>query len=222
MIRVTSSNLVGVLILGASLGTTGCLEADIRHTIYLEPEGSVVSEIVGLNIRSDSEDRETRLRDEREFLDELGMGVYEETLFPSGATSIRTTLLRNERPYTVVMTGRYRHADEFFAGMFESWLDADETEARLDYLGDETRLVVSIRTEDEDSDGDPCMLAGTGDGVCSDPETLDDSTRIILTEGRFVEAVGFEIDRDVAIPLAEENVAVRHGVRSYSLTWTTE
>lgn len=228
MSRTSSSILAAALMLGLGAGTVGCLDVDARHTIYLEPDGSLISEIVGLNIRSDSADSRTRLKEEREFLDELRDGLYERELFPGRPTSVRTTIIRSERPYAVVMTGRYLRVDEFFAATFDEWLDAIVLEARLEYLGDETRMIVDLWTGEEDTEvePDPAAPAGATEGEneaeCSVPEPTDDSPRIILTEGRFVKAEGFEIDGDLAILLPEERVAVRNGLRRYSLTWTTE
>lgn len=222
MTRRKSLILSAAFVLVACTGATGCLDAILQQTIYIEPDGSVTSEIVGLSIRSVAETREVRLREEREFLEELSTGVYEEELFPLGASSIRTTVVRNESPYTVVMTGRYRRADDFFAGTLETWFEAEAIEARLDHLGDETRLVVALRTDEEDTEQPPCVLGEATEHDCSEEDPFEDSIRIILTEGRFVEAEGFEIDGDVAIPLPEEFVAVRRGARTWSLTWTAE
>jgi len=130
--------------------------------------------------------------------------------------------VRNESPYTVVMIGRYRRAEEFFAGTLESWFEAEVVEARLDHLGYETRLVVVLWTDEQDTEQPPCVVGEATEDDCSERDELDDSVRIILTEGRFLEAEGFEIDGDVAIPLPEEYVAVRRGTRTWSLTWTTE
>ena len=75
---------------------------------------------------------------------------------------------------------------------------------------------------DEDTEQDPDATEEVEEDEDSDAEPPEDFIRVILTEGRFVEAEGFEIDGDLAIPLPEEYAPVKDGVRTYSLAWTTD
>ncbi len=222
MTRRTTSVLAAALLLAASASVSGCLDGDIRQTIYLDPGGWLTSEIVALNIRSDCADPAARLAEEQEFLEDLRSGAYEEEWFPEGADSIEATILRSERPYTVVMTAHYERVEDFFEAALEEGSDTIEAEVWLEYLGSETRLVITVWDDEADAEecSDPCEQAEEVE--CSDSEALDDSVQIILTEGRFVDAEGFKINGDLAIPLPDECTAAKHGVTTYSLTWTTE
>ena len=222
MNRRTSSILAAAFLIASSASAIACLEGELRQTIYLEPDGRVTVQVVALDLRSDS------VEEEQELLDDVHSGNFQRELFPQGGAAVETTFLRSERPYTFVMTGTYRSVEEYFTAVFEQGDDDHEVDVRVEYLGDRTRLVLTVWTDDEATEPDLAPPAADDEGEadeqddCSDPESSDDSLRFILVKGSFVEAEGFRIEGDTATLLSEECVAVELGSRTYSLTWTLE
>ena len=57
--------LIVLLLLTAS---TGCLEKDVTHTLYVERDGSVTWEVFERDVYSSADEPEDRLREEGEYL----------------------------------------------------------------------------------------------------------------------------------------------------------
>jgi len=199
--------------------TLGCLEGDLEHTIYLDPDGSATWMVLEKEIRSGSGDLAT---EETEFLVPYRNGEYHvaEALTGLGAVSVETELLRAERPYWVLTTARFLAVDAMLKRFLDEF-DQTAAESWIERIGDERRLVVRY-TPDQDEDKDK------DDGEAKEHHDLnallDDELRIFLTSGKFVEAHGFEISNGcVATPVEiSENDIDTDGSVMLSLTWTVE
>ncbi len=184
------------LLLGLTLFClTGCLLEEDSHTLYLAPDGSVTWRVLRDVIRSDEDDPWDREGEEAEFLatldsDEEG---WSELLDGYGSESTRVRLIRRERPYTVMVEAQFADVGDLVSAMLaesdEDWEVSYEEEGSLRILR------VQIEPEepsgaDEEDDGES-----------------DSGLRLVLTQGRFIEAHGFRLSKDgvIAVPLSFES-----------------
>jgi hypothetical protein len=173
-----------ILILAAL--AAACLVSKTEHTLYLDPDGAVEWVVLEQDIRSAEENPEKRAAEERDFLAGLRVRQHPvalalESLRP---LSLESQLLRETRPYAVRTRASFASIDVLLAGFLEE-LDADP-DVWLEREADLTRLTVrfSLRNEapvTRETGVDETLLA-----------LLEDSWRIVLTRGAFVEMAGFE------------------------------
>jgi hypothetical protein len=192
-------------------------------TFYLDPDGSVTAMIVDSDIRSDAEGQEA-LDEEQELLDSLAAGEYHKAIQMDECAplSIDSQLVRDERPYMVVTSARFRNVVDLFQCIF----DEDDGDGRAEFipLDGHNRLVITVPVDVYDEVG---VSETEAEITTDDVDALpSDALRFVLTDGKFVAAEGFEIDeaRRSARPIDfnEEQLEeiVRAGVLVYSLTWT--
>ncbi len=192
MTRHITTALLGLCLLVLS----GCLLEDTRHTLYVGPDNSVTWRVVRDLIRSDRDDVDERYDEEAEFLASLDSGVegWTELLTDFGAREVDAELLRAERPYTVVVRARFGHVEELVAGL----LAESEDDVRVSFVEQGSLRTLRITpppSEDEPADEDT-----------PDPDAAArpvSEVRLVLTEGRFIDAIGFALSQDgaVAVPL---------------------
>ena len=86
-----------------ALMVAGCIVKETRHTLYLEPDGSLTWTVVEEQVRSDADTAEDREREESEYL-ALVAGDYPVAAALSSLRGfdVRTNLVRERRPYLVV------------------------------------------------------------------------------------------------------------------------
>jgi hypothetical protein len=209
--------LANLTVLIGLLLTSACLQQETTHTLYLSPDGAVGWMSIERDIRSDARDPAERLREEQGVLDRLAEGTHPNALAlrQLGGDSIQVRLLRPERPYAVMTEARFPSIELVFQRLFDE-LQIPYS-ATLVREGAFTTLALGVRTPGSES--------------LSLPETpvtaLVDSDapyRIVLTEGRFVSAVGFSLAADGVIAILDENAFEEAGepdapVRTLSLTW---
>ena len=139
-------------------------------------------------------------------------------LWSIGAQQVDTTVVREQRPYMVVTEGSFSSA----ASMLKGFLSGVglEAEAQIENGNGTVRLTFAFRewTAPE---------AGDEDGETKAWPLADapSSYRFVLTDGEFVDAVGFEIDdRGRAAVMLDPGELEEEDGRwvTYSLTWTTE
>jgi hypothetical protein len=205
-----------VVVGAAALALSGCILKDTTHTLLLEPGGAVTWVVVERNMRSDASTPAKRQAEETALLDGIQSGEHEvaRALCELGASSVDVRLVRDCRPYAVWTEARFVAVDAMLEallaelelpGTVELW-----REGELVHLELEASLQEDAATTTGD-DGAVLSLVG-------DLESLE----IILSEGHFVAAQGFEVagDRAVPLPLTEEQVKANGGRVSLSLTWT--
>jgi hypothetical protein len=175
--------IAGLLLLGC---VTGCLTDETSHTLYLHPDGSITVSILQLNIRSDGESAQARLKEENEFLMDARGNTHQaaKELLDLGAHSIRTTILREEQPYAVFTEGRVASIERLVSEIL-----GDESDGRVvvTFESSDSEASLSIRCERDPYSDD----AATS---CDELHAAFSDAPLILTEGRFIRATGFEIN----------------------------
>jgi hypothetical protein len=197
---------------------SGCLLEDTRHTLYIQPDGSVTWRVIRDLVRSDHDGLGKRADEEADFLATVDGGEegWSEMLQGWGAQEATVELLRVERPYTVVVRAHFARIEDMVAGM----LAEIEEELVFDYQEQgslRTLRIVLPPGEEQLSPEQP------------DPSRADDQDpdgsgdfRLVLTQGRFVRAVGFELSPDgvVAEPYEHEERPGEPG--EFLLVWDLE
>ena len=208
----------------------GCLEIQGTHTLYLAPDGSVVWTILEEGIRVDGTTHESRHRSEEDLLDRVSGSEHAAAralvaLYPGSLTA---RVLREQRPQALLTEAYFPAIDGVFQNLFSLY----EVPATVDLEVSDDRVRLDIRfwmNPEEDDEEE------TRDGQAEDNEASDlydrfllallVECRIVLTEGKFIEAQGFEIvdggmvarTTQVDTHEAEEN----NTPVELSLTWTT-
>ena len=169
------------------------------------------------NARSDSEETDQRLKEERDFLAAATRGENDaaRALRTLGGARVTVSVLRDRRPYAVWTEARFPSA----ADAAERFLAAHRVPgcAHLESDGVEGRLELTLQVPEEDPSSEDDDDLGLP--MPDDLEHLE----ILLTEGRFVAAEGFTIEGDRAelIPVTDEEIEARGGSLVLSLSWTT-
>jgi hypothetical protein len=178
----------------------GCIRKETTHTVYLDPEGGATWTILEQEIRSDEDSTEGREKEERKYMQSVRMGEHDGVLALDrlGAEWVDWRVLRDERPYMVFVEGRFAALDLAIQSFFDelSAPAASPVYADVQQEGDCARLVISCDFELLD------QLENSEQAGSEDDETevllslVGDVHRVVLTEGRFTEATGFELNDD--------------------------
>jgi len=186
-----------------------CLSNESFHDLYLDPDGSVVWTITEREVRSSAQSADERRREEREYLEAVRADDHAaaRALLRIGARRVRTTVVRDERPYTVTTSGAFNGIDEALGRL-------------LDGLG--VRHEIEL---DAPEDGTLVLELAIEDGAGAEPDeavlplaTVLGDSRIVLTSGVFVEAAGFELEQEATVARMSEPAAA-NGVLRYRLVW---
>ena len=182
---------LGVLLLLAC-ATTGCLRKATTHTLYLSPDGAVNWTVDESNVYSDEADHGQRIAEEQAFIGPALIGGHRvalglQAIAPDGL--VRTTVIRDERPYQVVTSARFTRVDRMFERLFdEAGVTASVT---LDHQDGRQHLRMQFDFTREIAERDSPAVA-----LLEDFENF----RFVLTEGRFVAGGGFDVpDRQTAV-----------------------
>lgn len=204
-----------LMLVGSGLLATGCLVDETTHGLYLQPDGGVSWTVRQQDVRSDSKERRTE--EEERFLANVRAERHAVALAFDllAAQRVETLLVRDTRPYTVVTRARFARIDRVLQNLLDGLCVHADVELQRE--GDEFRLSVDYSPDvPDDCDSDQEEILGA---LVEEPEQF----RFVLTEGRFVEAEGFEIAKDgllaKGLSPSEEEVENDPETRSYSLTW---
>src|SRR4029079_10224801 len=107
----TFSRLCGLFAAAAaSVVSSGCLQKDVTHTIYIAPD-AVVWSALEKDVRSDEQDVLKRATEEQDYLLAVGAGNHPvaAALRRLGARPIVTSRRRPGRPDTVQHESRFAH-----------------------------------------------------------------------------------------------------------------
>lgn len=194
----------------------GCLLEEVAHTLILEPDGSVLWTACQKDVRSDAKTPQERDREESEFWDLVKTGIHPvaEALREIGGAEVHTAILRDRRPFSVVTTARFESAAAMAERLIAALGVPGQAELIEEARGTTLRLRLWLETADTDS-GSDAAAALLADG---------DDWRIVLAEGKFVEAAGFTLrDGDTAATFAEVDEKALEdngGVLDLTLTWS--
>jgi len=202
-------------VLAACLLMTGCLVGETTHTLYLDPGGALTWSVLERNIRSNEDDPAQRLAEEEGYIHRARDGRHDvaRALGHLRPLDVNWQVLRGAKPFSVLTEARYESpAHLAWALMYELGVRGD---AWMESTGDRTRFVLILDAEQECEDEDAPEVLGA---LVAELEDY----RIHLTSGRFVEAVGFDIEGEDNIAVPEEVEEDDAGELMYSLTWTTQ
>ena len=204
-----------LMLVGSGLLATGCLVDETTHGLYLHPDGGVTWTVRQEDVRSDSEERPTE--EEHAFLANVRAQRHAVALAFDllAARRVETRILRDARPYTVVTRARFARIDRVLQDLLDGLCVRADVELHRE--GDEMRL--SVDYSPDPTDDCESVREETLSALVEEPEHF----RFVLTEGRFVEAEGFEIAHDGLLARglspSEEELETHHGMLSYSLSW---
>ncbi len=185
-----------LIIVVVALLASACIVGESTHQIYIDPEGGVTWVVHEREVRSISELPEQGAEEEG-FLADALLGVHPVALAFDllGPDRLDYRLLRTERPFELRTEARFRSVEDLAVNLLD----------RLDLNG-----TVSLWTED----GVTCLEVVIE--PCGDDDVPDDdiialadelsSYRLVMTQGRFVDAVGFDLLEEgvVAVPVESE------------------
>jgi len=203
----------------AMAGATGCLVKQTTHTIHLSPEGTVDWVVIEREIRSDEQDPVSRRREEQDYLAAARLGTHPvaEAFALLAPNDVQTVVYRDERPFLVVTRARFERLDWLGQRVLER--TGIPGESRMEAVPEGLRWTFVAGPEPPDDGSDD----GEGSPLGALVEDAD-AYRVVLTEGRFVDAVGFTIvDGGSAAMLDEEAAEDADTDRIVlSLTWTAK
>lgn len=165
--------------------TAGCLRKDTTHTLYLSPDGSVRWVVDEASVYSDEEDEGKRFGEEQAYIGPALMGAHRvaqglQAIGPDGL--VRTTVIRDERPFHVITDAPYTRIDRALDRLFaEAGIKATvsrETD------GDWERLRIRLDFSQEVAERDTPVLS-----LLEDFENL----RFALTSGQFAPGGGLDV-----------------------------
>jgi hypothetical protein len=195
------------------LASSACLASRTSHVLYLSPSGAVTWTVHDQDVHSDEADRSKRAQEEADFLRAIHNRTHGPLLALEalGGRNAASELTRTKRPWDAVTTAEFDRIDGLFASLLREL--GIEGSASLSSNGDRTTLRVQWAEGERGAEETPALAL---------VEELD-AYRVVLTEGRFVAAEGFEISSDgrMATPAADA-MSRSTSDRHVSLTWTVE
>jgi hypothetical protein len=177
------NRLVRAVVIAALVMAAGCLQKESSHTLYLSPDGSVAWAAAETGVYSDEHDPGKRWSEEQEYLAPVLLGTHGMArafmaLEPAG--QVRTTIVRDERPFHVVTDARFERVDRLLERLFTK--AGIRTTASFVREGDQGTLHVRLDFRAE-KEPDPVVAD------LLDPE----HSRFALTDGRFGAVTGFDV-----------------------------
>jgi hypothetical protein len=196
-------------VVAAALFSAACLQKEVRHTLYIAP-GAVTWSTLETDVRSDDKDAGPRHIEEQDFALAAGAGRHPvaQALRRLGPSSVTTTWLRRERPYSLMTEARFTDLRSMAAAVLREAQAPGE--ARLVREG--CRVTFTMRV-DVDSP------AGKGEDGLDALIGAADDYRLVLTEGRFVSADGFTVERDGTVAVPDAKKEPSGGALTLGLVW---
>jgi hypothetical protein len=202
-----------------TLATAGCLQKETIHTLYLGADGMtwVASEA---NVHSDESDPGKRFAEEQSYIGPALLGSHPvarglQALGPDSL--VRTTIVREERPFHVITEARFARADRALERLFvESGIPARVTMAQ-----EEGRTSLHVRFD---------FSRQMVERDTPSAALLEDIERFVfvLADGQFIAGGGFEVPDRARAKLARESfdaiedaIAARRAIE-LTLTWSLE
>ena len=210
---------IGALV-AASAVTAACLQKETSHTLYLAPDGSVEWVVAESNVRSDEAEAGKRFMEEQAYIGPALLGIHGvarglAALDPQ--QPVRTTIVREERPFLVLTSARFASIDRVLTRLFTEM--GVRTSASIQRGVDGNTLWVRLdfsRPLDEHE----TTVSELADNL--------EHLRIVLTEGRFGAVSGVDVTDGTSATLSAEwldRVEQASEARSaidFALTWSTD
>jgi hypothetical protein len=178
--RLTILSWIGTAVLSAA-----CLQKETTHTLYLDPDGSVSWVASEANVYSDETEMGKRIVEEQGYIGAALLGTHATAralaaLDPQG--TVRTTVVREERPFHVLTQARYAGVDRVLERVFSE--AGVSTSASIVRGADSTTLRVRLDFSRPVAERDTPVSHLTDD---------IEHMRIVLTDGRFGSVAGFDV-----------------------------
>jgi len=192
--------MLKTLTIGALIGVcslvAGCLQKETSHTLYLAPDGSVEWVASEANVRSDDPEIVKRLIEEQGYIDAALLGTHGvarglAALDPQAP--VRTTIVRDERPFLVVTQAHFAAIDRVLSRVFTEM--GIRSSALLVRGADDVTLRVHLDFSHPVDEG-ATSVSELGDNL--------EHLRIVLTDGRFGTASGFDVTDGISATLSSE------------------
>jgi hypothetical protein len=202
----------------SAAGFSGCLVADTSHTLYLSPDGSVAWSVLERDIRSVEGSASERDREEQALFDAIARDAHPvlEGLRLLGPDHASVSVLRPERPYTVLTEARFARLDRAIERFFLELGVPVQVAMQADPHGGTLSVSLDLSVlEHEDPARETPATALL--------EDLD-RYRLVLTHGRFTSARGFELTeggRAATLATLSSGVEQTAGPSTFQLEWTT-
>ena len=177
------------LTIAASLASS-CIVKDVTETWYVDANGGVTWVVHEALVRSDAKAPEDRLREEAEYWLAVqqdrhpsAMGFHE-----LRATSVRTTALRSDAPYTVQIEARFPAIDALGQRIIAAI--GGNGYSKLEQTAGKNVWTFVLR--------DPYALDGVGEPSEGVADLLNgmEKLRVVLVNGRFEGVEGFDLSDD--------------------------
>jgi hypothetical protein len=176
------------VLLASLIVAAGCIKAETTVTWVIDPIGRVAVSILERNVRSDAEDRGDRMAEEEQFLVRARVHQHpaEMALKRLDASDIKSTILRDKAPYTVLTEGQFDSLEK----LGRRWLLGYGMTGRSIVSRDLdvwtwTLIVESIPDESAGDEADAEFVTLLGDRL-----------EVFLRDGEFLESNAFDIDAD--------------------------
>ena len=183
------------MVLAAALAA-GCLQREATHTLYLTPEGGVGWVAVEANVYSDEADPGKRASEEQAFIGPALLGAHRVALGLHAlepASLVRTTVVRDDRPFHVITEARFARVD----AMLERLLVESGLPARVTLTPEEGRTTLRIRF-------DFSRAFVERDTAASALLEDFDHFVFVVPEGSFIAGGGFEVPDRTRARLTKE------------------
>jgi len=207
---------IGALVVSTSL-TAGCLQKETSHTLYLAPDGAVEWVVAEANVRSDEGEFGKRLMEEQSYIGAALLGTHGAARGLAALdplSPVRTTVVRDERPFLVLTSARFASIDRLLARLFAEM--GVRTSASILRGADETSLRVRL---------DFSRPVDEHEAVSQLADNLE-HLRIVLTEGRFGAVSGFDVTEGMSATLSAEwldraeKASESKGTIEFALSWS--
>jgi len=210
---------IGALVATTSL-TAGCLQKETTHTLYLAPDGAVEWLVAEGNVHSDEGEIGKRLMEEQAYIGAALLGTHGAArglaaLDPQ--IPVRTTIVRDERPFLVLTSARFSSIDRVLTRLFAEM--GVRTSATLVRGADENTLRVRLDFG-RPLDGRETATSELGDNI--------EHLRIVLTEGRFGTVSGFDVTDGMSATLSAdwldraEKASEAKSAIEFALSWSVQ
>ena len=211
--------IIGALAVASSL-TTGCLQRETSHTLYLAPDGSVEWVTLEANVRSDEAEVGKRLIEEQGYIGAALLGAHGAArglaaLDPQ--MPVRTTIVRDERPFLILTSARFASIDRVLTRVFTEL--GIRSSASVVRGANETTLRVRLDFS-QPLDEAETPVSQLTDNI--------EHLRIVLSEGRFGAVSDFDLTDGTSATLSNEWLARAEkaceakGAIEFALSWSVQ
>lgn len=201
----------------AAATLNGCVLDRTTHTLFIEADGSITWRVLQDYVRSDQELPGKRHGEEEDYLAEVEeRGDHWTTKLESfEPMEMDSWLIRDRRPYTLLVEARYVDPDD----LARLLLEAQSMEGSASVVQDGDRYTLDAHMDLGPKDHEAYLALNT-----EEFDAIGSEHRIVLARGRFIEATGFQLsdDRTVAVvrKLTAEELEMMEGTTvEYSLAW---